>query len=77
MQHKQSKGINYFVCGASGAEYAHFYGGQDPERKMDWLDEKLRGFVIVSLTQTTMKVEFVSSVERPYLVVHTVSINKN
>jgi hypothetical protein len=73
MQSRFENGIHHLVCGASGASECRFYGGEDPNRKMDWVGYKVQGFVIVSLTKTKMTLEFISNKENlGYPVVHTI-----
>jgi hypothetical protein len=77
MQCRREKGIDYFVCGASGASYCSFYGGEDKDRQMDWWDPRVCGFVVVSVTRERMVVEFVSNEEKKgYPVVHVVTKEK-
>eukprot|EP00299_Pterocystis_sp_00344_P016306 c8180_g1_i1.p1 GENE.c8180_g1_i1~~c8180_g1_i1.p1 ORF type:complete len:317 (+),score=57.03 c8180_g1_i1:1-951(+) len=60
-QHHSAKNVNYFVCGASGAEPVRLYGGPDVQTDIDWVDEtSSNGFVVTEVTRERMVVKFVN-----------------
>lgn len=59
-----SGGVGHFVCGASGAERARLYGGEDMSERPDhpqWVDRQFHsGFVEASVNATSMMVSFIA-----------------
>lgn len=61
LQHTHVAGVDYIVAGSSGADGVRLYGGDDPKRHMDWLDESCSkfGFLVCEVTSTYFSFSFV------------------
>jgi tartrate-resistant acid phosphatase type 5 len=63
--HHGAGGVHHFVAGAAGAVSLGFYGGSDPGRSIDWVDEEQRGcFLAVTATKDSLRFRFISTDNR-------------